>query len=369
MNRGFLFPEWAGIVVLCVFSIAANAEEMTVNVAGNLQIDTALFDEDVTSLDSGTEVRRARLGANGEIDENWSYKAEFEFASSSDIKDVWIRYSSDWGRVTIGQTKVPFSLNILTSDKYITFMERAMAASAFGPERRLGIRWDYALSGWYLSAMLFGKEASQNIVGDQGVGFAGRAAWSTQTDSALYHVGLDAMWMEPQSTELDIFVYDARPQSHVTNQRLVGTIVTQANSSTSLGLELAARWGSLSAQAEVMSVDVDQDAAGVSDPGFGGYYGLISWFPGGDIRPYKDGVFGRVMAHNAWEFAIRFSYIDLDDGLFSGGEETNIALGVNYYVNPQLRFMANFVHADVQNGINGDEKPKVFALRAAMDFK
>ena len=123
--------------------------------------------------------------------------------------------------------------------------------------------------------------------------------------------------------------------------------------------------------AEVLSAMVRAApfAAGVSDPGFNGYYGFISWFPGGDIRPYKDGIFGRVMAQNAWEFAIRYSYIDLDDGVFNGGKETNTTLGVNYYVNPQLRFMANYMHADVKNGVNGDEKPNVFALRLSMDFK
>ncbi len=369
MIKRFLFPEWAGIMTLWVFSIGVNAEEMTVNVAGALQVDAGLFDEDVTPLDSGTEVRRARLGANGEIDDNWSYKVEFEFVGDSNVKDVWIRYTADWGKVTIGQTKVPFSLNVLTSDKYTTLMERAMVASTFGPERRLGVRWEHALPGWYLAAMVFGKEANQDVNGDQGVGFAGRAVWNTQNDKALYHVGLNAMWMEPESTEDDTFVYEARPQSHVTNERLVSVTVTQANSSTSLGLELAARWGSLSAQAEVIGAEVDQTAAGVSDPGFNGYYGFISWFPGGDIRPYKDGVFGRVMANKAWEFAIRYSYIDLDDGVFSGGEETNTTLGVNYYVNPKLRFMANYMHADVKNGVNGDEKPNVFALRMSMDFK
>jgi len=54
--------------------------------------------------------------------------------------------------------------------------------------------------------------------------------------------------------------------------------------------------------------------------------------------------------------------------VFNGGEEKNITLGVNYYVNPQLRFMVNYIRADIESGINGDETPTIFQIRASMDF-
>ncbi|MCZ6826035.1 MAG: porin [Gammaproteobacteria bacterium] len=355
--------------MLCAFSGTGYSEEMSVDVFGRIQIDAAIYDEDVTGLDSGTELRRARLGVRGNINENWSYKADYDFASSTQIKDAWIKYSADWGSLKIGNEKPPFGLDSLTSDIYLPFMERAMVPVIFGPGRRIGIGWERALSDWALLAMLFGQNANQDIAGDQGIGFAGRAAWHTQSDSTLYHVGLAVMWMEPQSTEDDTFRYRVRPESHVTDERLVDTTITQASSSTSLGIEFAARWEGLSVQAEYVSVDVNQAAAGLSDPGFSGYYAQVSWFPAGESRPYKNGVFGRARATRAWEFGIRFSSIDLDDGVFNGGEERNITLGVNYYVNPQLRFMANYIHADIENGINGDETPRIFQFRASMDFK
>ena len=369
MKKGFCFPVWAGIAMLCVYSVAGHAQEMTVDVFGRVHLDAAVYDEDATPLDSGTELRRARLGVSGDIDEHWSYKAEYEFSSDQDIKDAWIKYTAGWGSLTIGNKRPPFSLAELTNSNFIPFMERAMAPTSFAPGRRIGIGWDRALSNWTLSAMLYGKEANQSINGDQGIGFAGRAAWHTQTDSTLYHVGLAAMWMEPQSTEDDTFRYRVRPESHVTGVRLVDTTITQASSSTSLGIEFAARWGGLSAQAEFISVDVDQAAAGISDPGFSGYYAHVSWFPGGEFRPYKNGAFGRAKAVRAWEFGVRFSTIDLDDGVFNGGVEKNLTLGVNYYVNPQLRFMVNYIRADIENGINGDETPNIFQIRTSMDFK
>ena len=47
-------------------------------------------------------------------------------------------------------------------------------------------------------------------------------------------------------------------------------------------------------------------------------------------------------------------------------------IGVNYYVNPYLRFMANYVISEASDSpANGgeDEEPNAFAVRVAMDFK
>ncbi|MCZ6911422.1 MAG: hypothetical protein O7F72_01315, partial [Proteobacteria bacterium] len=70
MNNRFSFPEWAGVLALCALSGTGYSEEMSVDVFGRIQIDAAIYDEDVTGLDSGTELRRARLGVRGNINEN-----------------------------------------------------------------------------------------------------------------------------------------------------------------------------------------------------------------------------------------------------------------------------------------------------------
>lgn len=346
------------------------AEEMTVNLGGRIQIDAALYDEDIEPLDSGSEVRRARFFISGDIADGWSYKAQYDLASSSDIKDLYIRYSGDIGKITIGQSKVPFGLEELTSSKYVTFMERALPIEAFAPSRRLGVNWSRQKDAVYLQAMVFGKEANTKINGDQGVGVAGRVAWTpVKTDDSLIHVGIAAVWKEPDSGD-DLSVrYRARPESHVTSTRFVSSTVNDVNSSTLYDLEFAGVRGGLSLQGEYINASVDTDTVGVSNPDFNGYYGYASWFPGGESRPYKNGAFGRVKANGAWELALRYSSLDLNDGTFTGGKEKNLTLGVNYYVNPYLRVMANYVMADIEGGINGNEDPNALTLRIAMDFK
>ena len=61
----------------------------------------------------------------------------------------------------------------------------------------------------------------------------------------------------------------------------------------------------------------------------------------------------------AWELGARLSYIDLNGNFtaglpfagqpsaVAGGKQTSFALGLNWYVNTNIRFMLNYVHADI----------------------
>ena len=89
----------SGVPVLLLFVLtfaysAVTAAEMTVNLGGRIQVDAAFYDEDVTELGSGTEFRRARLFAAGDIADNWDYKLQLDFADGSlDKKDVFVQYT------------------------------------------------------------------------------------------------------------------------------------------------------------------------------------------------------------------------------------------------------------------------------------
>ncbi len=98
----------------------------------------------------------------------------------------------------------------------------------------------------------------------------------------------------------------------------------------------------------------------------------MSWFLTGETRPYrvKRGSFGRVepnRATGAFELALRYSILDLNDGSVSGGTEENVTLGVNWYYGRNVRLMTNLMHVDTDSK-GGSEDVNILQLRAQVYF-
>jgi phosphate-selective porin OprO/OprP len=367
-------------IALLAASLAATPAlaEMTVNIGGRIQVDWTQYDEDNIDLNSGTEFRRARLFAEGDIAENWTYKAQYDFAGNgTELKDVYIRYGGwSFGKLTMGQFKQEFGLEVLTSSKYMTFIERA-SMSALAVDRRIGIGLTGDSDRWHWAFSAFGQEESDDDGdADEGYGAAGRVTWAPMLgDDSFVHMGVAANWQQPSNKNTDEWRVRARPETHQTNVRLVDTgNVEDVDNIYTYGLEAAWVAGPLSLQGEYALQKLD----GGNDPDYTGWYVYGSWFLTGQTRAYKNGSFARTKASNAWEIAARYSVLDLDDSGVQGGEQDIITLGVNYYVNPYLRFMFNYVRTNAEptsfrfddpDGNRVDDEPGAFVVRAAMDFK
>ncbi len=55
----------------------------SLKIGGRLMLDAAMYDRDDVDLSSGAEVRRGWLYVKGEIDDEWSFKGQFEFRGSA----------------------------------------------------------------------------------------------------------------------------------------------------------------------------------------------------------------------------------------------------------------------------------------------
>ena len=358
--------------------IESDSGDFSFEFGGRIQADAAFYDEDVAELNDGTEFRRARLFAKGKLFKDWEYKAQYDFAENDlAMKDAYIKYKGlEKGAITIGQFKQPFSLEELTSSKYITFMERALP-NAFATGRRLGIGYNTKWNNTTFAVSAYGQEAGNGDDGDEGFGVGARVTFLPyKSDNGLFHLGFAAAIEQPEDDNNESVRFRARPESHVTNTRLVNTgTIDNVDTLTKYGLEAAWVRGPFSLQAEYILADVSRES-GSTDVDFDGYYIYASWFLGGNTRPYKDGKFGRVKPtqNGAWELALRFSSIDLNDGLtVLGGEEDNITFGVNYHANSHLRFSANYIMVDSEvfapvTAQLVEDKPDILQFRAQIDF-
>jgi len=370
--------------------------DFKIRMGGRLMVDGALYDNDGdTDLGSGTEFRRARLRIDGTLYKYWDFRGQYDFAPGDEVevKDAYIRYRGlkpGINKLTVGHFKEPFSLEELTSSRYITFMERAMVVDAFAPSRNLGIgaqtEGKLASGGWGAGFGVFANGFDAPGEDDsEGYAVTGRLTVAPiASKDRVLHLGAAASHRTFDQGERPRF--RARPESHVTNIRLVNTDRLPADSITRVGLEAAGVFGPFSVQGEYIhaNVELDDGAGGFDDPDFDGWYAFASWFLTGESRPYDagGGDFGRVKPKanfpggiGAWEVAARYSSLDLSEAdpiTGAGGEQDNVTLGLNWYVNPQVRFMANYVKVvdleDPAAGASEGDEPGVFQLRAQIDF-
>lgn len=364
------------------------------NVGGRLQMDTGFWSDDVRDNANGTELRRARMEFGGKFFQDWKFKLSYDFADNAvEDKSNYVAYDG-WsgGTIKAGLYGAPFSLSEATGSLFGIFMEEAMVISAFKVDDRFALGVESGGDNWSTQVALFGEGPGTNSVDDEARGASIRATWAPIIDkTSLLHLGTSVAHQIPDSAsegtkDLDgdkiigenikTVRFRSRPEAHVNMGRLVDTgTLYNVDSYTSYGLETAVIKGPFALEGEyiqtLVSGDLDQP-----DLMFGGYYGSLSWFLTGESRVYKakSGSFERVKplknfdwrqeGKGAWEIAIRYSLLDLSDENIIGGEERNFTLGVNWYLNPALRLMVNYVLVDTNLG----EDPQLLQTRIHFDF-
>jgi len=393
---------------------AAGAPSVKVN--GRLFLDWAMFGQGAASranygdVQDGVAFRTARIGVSGEAFHVIDYKIEMDFADtdqgnggkliqSTAFKDVYIGINELplLGHVRMGHFKEPFSLEELTSARFITFMQRALP-SAFVPARKIGVmafdtyldeRGTWAI-GAFTSELENGSEPPLWRDDDGGVAMTARVTFLPWYDEAsdgrgLLHTGLAYSYRN---------IADGNVRFQSRNESFLGPTIVDTGQITGvpelqmLGVEGAWVYGPLSVQAEYFNVWVPRSRIGTAY--LNGAYVYVSYFLTGEHRPYdrKKGVFDRVRPFTnffrvrasdgvqtgwgAWEVAYRYSCIDLVDlgAGVNGGIADDHTLGLNWYLNPYTRLMFNYVLAKSTDryGIDPITDMSTFQIRAQIDF-
>jgi phosphate-selective porin OprO/OprP len=164
----------------------------------------------------------------------------------------------------------------------------------------------------------------------------------------------------------------ARPESRLTDERLVDTRpISGVDSLSTTGLELMAILDNLRLQTEYMFMSLD---GGPNDADFSGGYVQASWLATGERYRYSSsrGVPTAVRPKGDWgalEFSVRYSMLDLDDGLVAGGEQTQLTAAVSLYLNEHVRTSLNYSRYDAapnRDGIDEDGSILMFRLQLAL---
>lgn len=380
--------------------------QFTFKPRGTLQVDYAGFNERAGGYDysNGTDLRRARFGFDGTFLKNFKYRIEAEYVKGSvNLLDAYVQYlaSPKW-TLTVGQHKAPYGLEANTSDSFNSFLERGMANNAFGAvgaERRVGISAAYTSDHLNFALGAFGSsEGVQRnaVTPDEGYGLNGRVVWEPIVDTdKLVHIGASAFHATNFAANTLTNIGD-RPNTRVDGGQIVsatiaGTATTGAESANFVGGEAALVYGPFSLQGEYGNLAIKR-LASAADVNFDGFYVFGSWFLTGESRTFKGGTADRVKpfadfnpGEGKWgaiELLARYDQLDLTDTDLSllDRKATSWTGGINWYLNPNLKVMFNYIRFKGENSplyvlttpIAGagsrTAKGEAFATRLHVDF-
>lgn len=319
----------------------------------------AALEEKVGPLDDTVDFRRIWLELDGTLYERTIFAANVDFSGGRTslrnmfvgVKDVpWI------GTVRVGHQQEPFGLEEMTANVNLTFLERTMVV--FNPSYNTGVRVLRTLADkrMTLSYGVFrDTDDTGRVVSDDGYNLTARLTglpYASDDNRQLVHLGIAA---SRQSSPTGKVNYRGRPVNRWAPFFVTATNIP-ADEAALAGLELAVVNGPLSFQAEWVMASPDTEG---NDPEYSGYYAQVSYFLTGETRPYDRaaGAFGRLMPKRnygrdgwgAWEIALRFSGVDLTDETYDGGELNNVTAALNWYLNPNVRMMLNYIRSELED--------------------
>lgn len=329
----------------------------------NVQYDWAQVDSDHATTENEDGFRRARLGFRvKDPGKRWQFVAEHDFADRTPA-DAYLELTPREGDAyRIGQYKQPFTLEDAISDKQAAFLEQSFVG-AFAISRREGA--EYARFGAHgtFNVAVFGQRLDGT---NDSPGASARGTWLLHKDSTgAAHVGFSVASDSPRSEKGS---FSATPGTILTTLKAASTgslrAVDRIDRGAVEGLWVRGAW---SLQGEAAQIVARRD-------GFADFHGnassvLFTWSPTGNARTYKRGVTNAPSADDgpAWEVALRWSAIDLDDGAVAGGHAESVGLATSVSLNSHVRLMANVLRVDAaRRGVHDD--PLVVGARLQLTY-
>lgn len=374
------------------FKVKSGGNEF--KIGGKLQLDYVNFGDDTLEngglLDDGANNRRAHLEFAAKLGEEWEMKYERDFVANV-TKDAFLKYNGFGpGSLTVGQTKSPIGLEELTSDSWVSYMERSQPTNAFIDANAYKLGLVYGGTGdmfgaW--GAVQFDAIDDKKAGGDDPTVYTGRVIFSpVHTSDTAFHVGLGYQYSDLKDSDTLKTAGDAKSgtvasfsgRTDLRNDS-TATLFTSgtlsAESVATSNFEIAGVMGPFSASAEYFKAKTSGVDAN-PDYDLDGWYVEGSYFISGGNRNYKfkDGKFDRPnVTKGAWEIAARYSNIDLTDALNStnkrAGDVDTVTVALNYYANRAIKIGFDYTQSDADfDNLSADEDVSAFGVRAQFAF-
>ena len=275
------------------------------------------------------------------------------------LDDAYITYGiTNKFTVSVGQVLPGFSLESASSSKWIPFFDRSMATHALGTDLGLGVnvsKWDNQYT--FIAAAMQPKQAAEPTDGTSGSTYMKRDdRWQTSARFAyrpifegtkILQIGASGYFQDDHSASKKFKSHGEAGARH--NTELLNTGYITASNHKALDFEIAGQNGPFYAEAEYERVFVTRPE-GSDRLHFDGYHVVASYVLTGEAKTFRDfnGTFGQVKPacpQGAWEVATKYSVLNLNNKKVQGGKAKNVALGLNYYLNNNIKVSGEYIHS------------------------
>jgi phosphate-selective porin OprO and OprP len=321
----------------------------------------------------GTELRRARMRLEGVFYKDWLGRLEADFADDNvRVKDAYIQYLGlpKYAIITAGQQKQNFSKELQESSNDMMFMERSLMNVLNAPtvDRAIGLNFEHFDTNWVAKFGMFGDSITPNTntnLSGEGWGLNSRVTYAPILEKTkLIHLGIAGNYRTPDddgTVAKNKALQLAYETTNMSNFDPINTTVKSISDIKMLGLEAAGMYGPFSVSGEYTRQWIDRKDK-LSNLTFDGWYADAAWTITGESRTYKNGNFTYLAPAKpfnlstgdwgAFEVATRYSAVDLNSGNYLGGNMSNVTAAINWYVNKNVRFMADYTRLlSVKNGV------------------
>jgi phosphate-selective porin OprO/OprP len=324
-------------------------------------------------------LRKAELKLSRAFGKNFQVKLSGNY-NHGEFKagDSYLVYSG-WKKaiLTSGIQDPPFSLESSTTSAATSFMENALPVAALSENKNAGIDFLRRTSNSIFNANWVFYNPRVQGVSETGQALVARYVYSPINFHGRknFHVGGSLSYRKlSNGAEVE---FKSRPEVATADVYYIDTgDIDNSRKVLRSGLEATQIKGRFSWQTEVLASQVVRGNADTVR--FWGAYFHLSQFLTNDSRNYDQGSgtfanlvpnspVGRTGGWGAFELAFRASYADLSDKDIIGGRQSNLSLGLNWYLNEKLRLMANMVKVldvDRPGSEYDDLDPMIYAMRA-----
>ncbi|HEK1767775.1 TPA: porin [Pseudomonas putida] len=375
--------------------VATTDKQFAFQIGGLLQADYSEFDGIYSKNGKRANeafLRRARLELNGKAYGDWSYEFSIDFADdgATSWKEASVSYLAlEPVTIKVGRFDPDFGLEQATSSKWTTTMERSLlgdlAPWVADHADGMGVQVSASTDLFYGVASVNRPKGQEDKKGKNTNTYNLRAVVAPWAEPGnVLHFGVNYAMSDIDNVASNGRIRSrlgarATSEDAVNGNRvdLAPGVAGAYDGDAVWGLEAAWAQGAFSVQAEYLRRDLDAVSdTRRNDRKAEGYYGQLAYTLTGEPRGYKldGGKFDKVKPSDrqlgAWEVFYRFDAARVEERGYLDNRAKLHTLGVNWYVNDQVKVSANYVKTNVDGISNqaGDDSGDAVAMRLQYVF-